>query len=612
MATKLQVTELDFDDIKTNLKTFMKNQTEFSDYNFEGSGLTAIIDLLAYNTHYLAMNANLAINEAFLDTATLRSSVVSHAKSLGYTPRSARSPVAYLDITLDNSTVPSATITKGTKFTTKLDGTTFGFVVNDDVTVVPINGVLRFSNLPVYEGSLVTAKYTVDAANADKKYIITDSRADTTTLRVSVQNSSSDSITTVYTLATDIAQVSATSKVYFLQETEDGKYEVYFGDNVVGFAPSDGNIIILEYIVTNKAASNGAKSFSGTSVAGQTNLTISTIVIASGGADAESIQSIKYNAPLDYSSQGRAVTTSDYKTIVPKVYADAKSVQVWGGEDNDPPVYGQVYISIKTTSGAILTQAQKNSIARSLDRYNIASVRPTIVDPELTKIKLTISFKYDSNTTTKTASDLETLVRTTLSTYNSSDLEKFDGVFRYSKVSRLIDATDPSILSNITTVRITKTIVPTLNATQQYIVKFSNVLYHPHDGHNAAQGGIVSTTGFTITGDTTNTWYMDDDGSGNLRIYYLTSGSTRTYQTTSVGTINYSVGTLTISSLSIVSSANSSGIIITVVPNSNDIVPVRNQLIEIDLANTSVIGANDIIESGGSSAGTGYTTTSSY
>ena len=612
MATKLQVTELDFDDIKTNLKTFMKNQTEFSDYNFEGSGLTAIIDLLAYNTHYLAMNANLAINEAFLDTATLRSSVVSHAKSLGYTPRSARSPVAYLDITLDNSTVPSATITKGTKFTTKLDGTTFGFVVNDDVTVVPINGVLRFSNLPVYEGSLVTAKYTVDAANADKKYIITDSRADTTTLRVSVQNSSSDSITTVYTLATDIAQVSATSKVYFLQETEDGKYEVYFGDNVVGFAPSDGNIIILEYIVTNKAASNGAKSFSGTSVAGQTNLTISTIVIASGGADAESIQSIKYNAPLDYSSQGRAVTTSDYKTIVPKVYADAKSVQVWGGEDNDPPVYGQVYISIKTTSGAILTQAQKNSIARSLDRYNIASVRPTIVDPELTKIKLTISFKYDSNTTTKTASDLETLVRTTLSTYNSSDLEKFDGVFRYSKVSRLIDATDPSILSNITTVRITKTIVPTLNATQQYIVKFSNVLYHPHDGHNAAQGGIVSTTGFTITGDTINTWYMDDDGSGNLRIYYLTSGTTRTYQTTSVGTINYSVGTLTISSLSIVSSANSSGIIITVVPNSNDIVPVRNQLIEIDLANTSVIGANDIIESGGSSAGTGYTTTSSY
>ena len=470
MATKLQVTELDFDDIKTNLKTFMKNQTEFSDYNFEGSGLTAIIDLLAYNTHYLAMNANLAINEAFLDTATLRSSVVSHAKSLGYTPRSARSPVAYLDITLDNSTVPSATITKGTKFTTKLDGTTFGFVVNDDVTVVPINGVLRFSNLPVYEGSLVTSKYTVDAANADKKYIITDSRADTTTLRVSVQNSSSDSITTVYTLATDIVQVSATSKVYFLQETEDGKYEVYFGDNVVGFAPSDGNIIILEYIVTNKAASNGAKSFSGTSVAGQTNLTISTIVIASGGADAESIQSIKYNAPLDYSSQGRAVTTSDYKTIVPKVYADAKSVQVWGGEDNDPPVYGQVYISIKTTSGAILTQAQKNSIARSLDRYNIASVRPTIVDPELTKIKLTISFKYDSNTTTKTASDLETLVRTTLSTYNSSDLEKFDGVFRYSKVSRLIDATDPSILSNITTVRITKTIVPTLNATQQYIL----------------------------------------------------------------------------------------------------------------------------------------------
>jgi hypothetical protein len=370
MAEKLQATELDFEDIKSNLKTYLKNQSEFSDYNFEGSGLSTLVDLLAYNTHYLAMNANMAVNEAFLDTATLRSSVVSHAKTLGYTPRSARCPVAYVDITIneDASSIPSVTMNKGTKFTTQVDGTSYSFVTNADATATPINGILRFSNLPIYEGSLVTAKYTVDDNNPDKKYMITDSRADTTTLKVSIQNSAADTGTTVYTLATDITQVTQNSKVYFLQEVEDGKFEVYFGDNVVGTKPSDGNIVILEYIVTNKGKANNAKSFSGTTVGGYTNFTIATLVAAVGGAEPETIQSIKYNAPLDFASQGRAVTTDDYKLLVPQVYADAKSVQVWGGEDNDPPVYGQVYIAMQTNSGITLTQAQKDTIARSLDR----------------------------------------------------------------------------------------------------------------------------------------------------------------------------------------------------------------------------------------------------
>jgi len=464
MATKLQVTELDFDDIKANLKTYMKNQTEFSDYNFEGSALSTLIDLLAYNTHYLGMNANMALNEAYLDTATIRSSVVSHAKTLGYTPRSARAPVAYLNVTINNSSLLSATVAKGTKFTTTVDGDQYAFVVNDAVTTTPVNGVLRFSNLPVYEGTLVTAKYTVDSSNIEKQYLLTDNRADTITLRVSVQNSAADLTTTTYTLATDISQVTATSNVYFLQEVDGGKFEVYFGDNVVGKAPTDGNIVILEYIVTNKGSANGAKVFAGTSVAGETNITIATASAAVGGAEPETIQSIKYNAPLDFASQGRAVTTDDYKVIIPKVYADTQAIQVWGGEDNDPPIFGQVFVSIKTTSGINLTQAQKDTIAASLDRYNIASVRPTIVDPEIVKIKLNTSFKFNSNQTTKTSSSLETLIRTTISNYNASDLEKFDGIFRFSKLSRLIDATDPSILSNITTVRMQKTFTPTLNA----------------------------------------------------------------------------------------------------------------------------------------------------
>ena len=612
MATKLQVTELDFDDIKNNLKTYMKNQTEFTDYNFEGSGLSTIIDLLAYNTHYLAMNANMAVNESFLDTATLRSSVVSHAKTLGYTPRSARAPVAYVDVTLNSFTGGSATISKGTKFTTKVNDSTYGFVVNAAQTVSPVNGITRFVNLPIYEGTLVTAKYTVDSANLDKKYMVTDARADTTTLKVSVQNSVSDATLTTYTLATDISQVTKTSDVYFLQEVEDGKFEVYFGDGVVGSKPTDGNIVILEYIVTNKDKANGASVFSGTSVGGESDITVATLVSASGGAEPETIESIKYNAPLDYSSQGRAVTTQDYKTIVPQVYADSKAIQVWGGEDNNPPRYGQVYLAIKTQSGVNLTQAQKDSIVKLLDGYNIASVRPTIVDPEITKLRLTSTVKFDSKSTTNTATSIETIVTNVLTTYNNSDLQNFDGVFRFSKLSRLIDSADNSILSNITTLKIEKTIKPVLNTSSQYILDYSNALYNPHSGHNATMGGIVVSTGFTIAGNS-NTIFIDDDGNGNIRTYYLVGGTTRTYLNSTAGTVDYSTGLVTLPSLTITGTSNSDGTVSVVVqPKSNDIVPVRNQLLEIDFTNTKVTAEVDTIESGGSAAGTGYATSSSY
>ena len=608
MATKLQVTELDFDDIKANLKTYMKNQTEFTDYNFEGSGLSHIIDLLAYNTHYLAMNANMAVNEAFLDTATLRSSVVSHAKTLGYTPRSARSPVAYVDVTLNSFTGGSATIVKGTKFTTQVDGSTYGFVVNASQTVSPVNGVTRFVNLPIYEGSLVTAKYTVDASDLDKKYLVTDARADTTTLKVSIQNSVTDAITTSYTLAKDISEVTASSNVYFLQEVEDGKFEVYFGDGVIGTKPTDGNIVILEYIVTNKDKANGASVFSGTTVSGESDITIATLVQASGGAEPETTESIKYNAPLDYSSQGRAVTTQDYKTIVPQVYADTKAIQVWGGEDNNPPRYGQVYLAIKTQSGINLTQAQKDSIVKLLDGYNIASVRPTIVDPETTKLRLKSIIKFDSKSTTKTASTIETDVTNVITNFNKSDLQNFDGVFRFSKLSRLMDATDSSILSNITTLKIEKTITPIVNTPSQYILDFSNALYNPHSGHNSMMGGIVTSTGFSIAGNS-NTIYLDDDGAGNIRTYYLVGGTTRTYLSNTAGTIDYSTGLITIPSLTI---SSSGAVSVVVQPKSNDVVPVRNQLLEIDFENTTVTAEVDTIESGGSSAGTGYSTSSSY
>ena len=609
MATKLQVTELDFDLIKDNLKTYMKNQNEFTDYNFEGSGMSQIIDLLAYNTHYLAMNANFAMNEAFLDSATLRSSVVSHAKKLGYTPRSARAPVAYIDIVLNSSTSLSATLAKGTRFTTKIDGSTFGFVNNTALSITPSNGVMRFINVPIYEGTLITSRYTVDLNNIEQKFMVSDERADTTTLSVSVQNSTSDTTTTTYTLATDITQVTSGAKVYFLQENGSGKFEVYFGDGVVGSAISNGNIVQLQYVVTNKTKANGANLFSTTSIDGETDVTVASLIAARGGAEPETISSIKFNAPLDYASQGRAVTTQDYKTILPTVYAGTKAVQVWGGEDNDPPIYGQVFLSVRTQSGVDLTQAQKNSIAVDLKKYNVASIRPTFVNPEVTKLKLKVNFKFDSKTTTKSVGDLETLIRTTITNYNSNDLQNFDVVFRHSKLSGLIDSTDTSILSNTTRITLNKIVTPVLNTITQYVINFNNPLYNPHVDHNKVMGGITSSTGFTISTNT-NTLYLDDDGSGNIRTYYLVGGTTRTYVDSTAGTIDYTTGKIVLTDLIITGTTSTDGkISIDILPASNDIVSVRNQLLEIDLANTSVDGTVDVIVSGGSSAGTGYTTT---
>jgi len=614
MATnprRFQVTELDFDDIKSNLKTFLKAQTEFTDYDFEGSGMNILLDTLAYNTHYLAYNVNMAMNEAFLDSALLRSSVVSHAKTLGYTPRSARAPVAYIDVTLNDNILINATLEKGTVFTTSVDEVDYTFVTNSDYTIGRVNGILTFTNVPIYEGTLITTTYTVNKLNADQRFMLASDRADTTTLKVSVQNSSSDTTTTVYNLAEDISTVTGDQSSYFLQEVEDGKFQVYFGDGVVGQELSDGNLVILEYVVTNKAAANSASVFSAPGdINSVNNITLSTVAAAIGGAEPETIKSVRYNAPLDYSSQGRAVTIDDYKLIIPRIYPNTTSVQVWGGEDNDPPRYGEVFASLKTPNNTNLTESQKETIIRGLDKYNIASIRVSILNPEITYLIVNCTFKYNSSKTTKTKDDLETIVRNTINEFSDVDLEKFDGVFRYSKLSRTIDNSDTSILSNVMRVKMRKSFTPLINSsTQQYILKFSNRLYHPHDGHNAMFGGITESSGFRIASNA-NTVYVDDDGIGNLRLYYLVSGSQRIYIDNQVGSINYVTGELILFSLNIESTSNTDGTVsFTMIPNSYDVAPVRNQLIEIDANELLVTGQVDTIDTGNSIAGTDYTTT---
>ena len=389
-SQKLQVTELDFDGIKENLKTFLRAQTEFKDYDFEGSGMSILLDTLAYNTHYLAYNANMVANEMFLDSAALRSSIVSHAKMLGYEVDSCRASQAQVNLSFNDRTKLSVVMPAGTKFTTKVNNENYEFVTVAEYTATTNGTNVPMSGVKIYEGTYTTSRYTVNSADVNQRFLIPSDRADTTTLLVEVQNSATDSTTTTYTKATDITQLTGSSEVYFLQEVEAGKFEVYFGDGVVSKGVTDGNIVFLKYVVTNKDLANGATTFTNASaIDGVTDITVTTTESAKGGTEAETLQSIKLNAPLDYASQGRCVTAEDYKLFAKKLFPQTQAVQVFGGESGsfDPTLgvtstasYGRVFISIKSTTGNNLTSAQKDQLIKDFQIYNVASITPVILE----------------------------------------------------------------------------------------------------------------------------------------------------------------------------------------------------------------------------------------
>ena len=623
---RLSVTEFDFDEVKDNLKVFLSGQTEFTDYDFEGSGMNAMLDVLAYNTHYLGFNANMLANEMFLDSASLRSSVVSHAKTLGYIPNSARAAVATVNVVLNTSSLTSATMAAGTVFKSTVDGTDYQFVTSDSITASTVGSSIPFLLVKIYEGTFVTTRYTVDSTDADQRFLVPNRRADTSTLKVVVQNSSSDNTTTTFTQATDITQVTDSSNAYFLQEVENGKFEVYFGDGVIGTALSDGNIVILTYVVSNTTAANSASIFKNSaSIANVTDVSVEVVDVANGGSEPETITSIKYNAPLDYASQGRCVTTEDYKVYAKKLYANAKSVQVFGGESGSfdtslgvvsTPEYGKVFISIVSTTGLNLTTSEKKQLVTDFGKYTVASITPVIVDPETIFIILNVTFKYDSSKTTSDASQIESEITNDLTSYNTNTLEQFEGLFRHSKITRLVDDANSSILNNTTNVTLGKFFTPTTTASASYNLYFNNALYNPHTGHNASAGGILSSTGFFISGDTTNEHFFDDNGEGVVRLYYTQSGI-KVYTDSTAGTINYTTGAIAIDSIFIttvsdVDGGTSTQIRITVIPNSKDIVPIRNQVLKIDFTNSTITGQVDTIAVGDAAAATTYASTTSY
>ena len=619
---KMQITELDFDNIKSNLKTYMKGQSTFTDYDFEGSGLSVLLDVLAYNTHYNAFMANMAANEMFLDTAVKRNSVTSHAKTLGYTPTSVKAPVAYVDVTVNDANTASITMNAGHAFSTTISGTTYQFVNTTARILQPTAGVYTYSNIPIYEGTWVTTKFTKDSTDADQRFIIPNANVDISTLSVTIQTSSSDTTLTTYTKANNLVEVKSTTSAFFIQETIDGEWEIYFGDGIVGKALTDGNIVILAYVVTNGDDANGANAFTSTStIGGFSNISVATQTAAADGGAAEGLDAIKYNAPFSYAAQNRTVTAADYKAIIPQLYSNVKAIAVWGGEYNSPAVYGKVYISILPNTGTVLTTSTKSSIVNLLTDYNVVSVTPVVIDLETTKIIPTVNFKYDANATAKTKEALASLITTAINNYSTTSLEKFEQVFRYSPFTTLIDEADPAILSNITTIKMSKTFIPTLASALKYTISFSNKLYHPYDGYNkiltgVVAGGILSSSGFTITGDA-NTYYLEDDGSGLVNAYYI-SGTSKVYLTSgSVGTIDYTTGDVVLTKINIgsvgnVDGAASTAIRLTVQPASNDVVPVRNQILEIDSTNLSVTGSADTIAAGAGDAGVNYSTTATY
>ena len=601
---KLNITDLEFGDIKANLIQFLKGQDKFQDYDFEGSGMSVLIDLLAYNTHYMGYYANMLGNEMFLDSSSLRESVVSHAKLLNVHPISKKAAKAKIDIILTPSDNPvSLTIEKNTKFLSSIDGKTYTFVTNE-TTSIPrsLTGTYSVMGLELIEGTILNKSYTVNGADTTQRFIIPNANIDTSTITVSVQKSSSNS--EVYSYqdgnSLDITMIKGKDRVFFLQEVEGGKYEITFGDDVIGQALNDGNIIFIEYITTNGSDANFASSFiSVGKIAGLASdeYILSTNESASGGSDKQSITSLQYQAPKLYQAQGRAITKSDYKAIVLQQRPDVESIIVYGGEEAEEVQYGRVFIAVKLTGHNLLSTAAKQSIKESiLRKVNVVTVEPMIVDPMFFYLIIESTVNYDPLTNLTDEDTLKTNISTNIKKYLTENLEKFNQKFRYSQLVQDIDNTDISIRNNKTSIKYQQRIRPNIFFTPQtYILYFNNKL----------EKGSISSSSFTTANG--NTYSLIDDSEQNIKAARTTNGivdSPREYMiqsdgATNQGTIDYDTGKITLNGLNVFSIIDGTDAIkFNVAPeiNNSDITPLREQILTYDTTDSSAITVNMIPE----------------
>ena len=613
-SSNINITDLDFDQVSSSLREYLQGQDTLKDYDFQGSNISILTDLLAYSAHTSAFNANMVASEMFLDTAQIRKNVVSRAKELGYTPSSRTGAKAIFDLTVNGvgTSQTALTILRGHQFQTNYDGITYTFISLNNKTISKNTaGSWVYDDLEVVQGALSSDVYRYSSQVANQRFPLLNTNADTSTINITV---TSNGIVTTWTQASDLTNITTTSEVFYLQENDDGLFEVYFGDGVIGAQPKDSDLIIISYLVTDDVHANGATNFTmATSINGYSNVSFTNMVSASGGKDVETTDQIKFSASKFYTSQNRLVTVQDYKAKLQDIYPGADSIAVWGGEDHDPVSYGKVYVSIKPSQYSNnLTSAEKTALKKSLRDLSVLTVRPEVIDSEILQLLITSYFKYDPTKTTQTKSGLETFVKAAIISYDNNYLSGFDTLFRHSQLTGSIDNVETSVLSNITTIKLRKNLAGTVDGTAKgYDLVFGNALYNPHTDHNKAGGGILTTTGFFVSGDVAE-YFFDDDGSGNVRKWSV-SGSTRVYKDNTAGTINYATGKVSVDSMTLTStSIGDNSIDFTVLPDSNDVISSRNQLLDITASQISVTGTADTVASGETSAGVGYTTSSSY
>ena len=591
-----QVNNLDFADIKTALKEYMRDQTEFTDYDFEGSAISNLLDVLAYNTYYTAFNTNMVVNELFLDSASLRDNVVSLAKQLGYSPKSVTAPKAAIDLDISfGGTAPAAvTIKAGSGFVTNFDGSLYRFILKEDNKVSVANGVASFTDIEVYEGSFINTATEV-SSDSSQKFKISNSGVDTNTINIKVYESSSSTVFTEFKSASNILDISADDSVYFINESEDEDYEVFFGDGILGKALVPGQVVQMSYIITNGPTTNGAKTFTfnglmedenGTSITVPFSVSnISTSSIASGGADIESIDKIKYNAPKLYGSQNRAVTTNDYKAIVRNLYPAVSDIIVFGGEDQEPPAYGKVFLSVKPTEAAALSAFTKNQLKNDLKKYSVASIRPEIVDPSILHLELSSDIYYNGVKTNLLPTEIVSKVSTAVTDYlKTSGTEKFNGKFRYSKFISVIDNADRAINSNDTDITMRKDFIAQINSSSYYEVCYQNPFKKDCDNP------VVSSTGITTFEFPNYTSYLEDR-DGKLILYRLDSiTNEKILLDDSVGIVDYDKGEIMITDFTILKGTFSDNRIeLRVKPANKDIEVKREAYLDVDVSKSKFV-----------------------
>ena len=582
-ASKLRVSELDFDQIKNNFKKYLSEQDIFRDYNLEGANISMLLDILAYNTHYNAFYLNMIANEMFIDSATTRNAMISLSKLLGYTPKSRTGAKANVNISITpNDSPANITIAKNTKFNSAIDGINYSFVADQSysTTTNSDNATVTVQNVSLIEGDPLTFNYTANTNDSSQRFTIPNRGVDHSTITVSIKENSSTTDLSPYTQATDLLGVSSTSNVFFIEEGTDFLTEIKFGDGVLGRKLKTGNIVIIDYNVCSGVLGNGANNFAvATTAGGYSTVTLVTNDKAEGGSDEESINSIRFNAPRHYNTQNRAVTTDDYKRIVLRDYPLAESIVVYGGEDADPPEYGKVFIGIKPKSGLYLTDSVKTNIKDNiLKKYNVASITPEFVDLDYIYVLLTTTVNFDSRKTTKTSQTLRSNIITSIKTYVAEDLYKFEQTFRLSKLQTKIDTTDTSILGDDCSIRLKKTIEPALNTKLSYILRFNNAISHPHAGHAAT----LSSSLFSIT-DEQNILREDckiKDFNGMLKIYRIDNEGTELSVRDNVGTVDYITGKVVLTAFD-PASYSGNQISITIIPVLGDVLALREQLITI-------------------------------